>query len=85
MIAVAGGSARYLNSYVEGKPFLFSIFLAAAFVAGFSGYMFALMGEQMHASQEVLFMMAGVGGFFGEQTMKLIMEYLTARPLPQTE
>jgi len=36
-VAVAGGIARYLNSYVQGKPFKVSIFFASAFTAGFSG------------------------------------------------
>ncbi len=79
MVAIVGGSARYLNSYVEGRPFKLSIFAAAAFVAGFSGYMFALVGEQMHFPQEMLFIMAGCGGFFGEQTMKYILEYTTGK------
>ncbi len=79
LVAIVGGSARYLNSFVQGKPFRLSIFAAAAFVAGFSGYMFALVGEQMRMPQEMLFIMAGCGGFFGEQTMKYILEYTTGK------
>ena len=76
-VAIVGGCARYLNSFVEGVPFKFSIFIASAFVAGFSGYMFAELGQSMQLTSQFIFMMAGVGGFFGEQTMKYIMEYLT--------
>jgi len=74
IVAVLGGAARYLNSYAQGKPFKFSIFVASAFVAGFSGWMFALLGISVAMPQPMVFMMAGVGGFFGEQTLKLIME-----------
>ena len=77
VIAIVGGCARYLNSFVTGTPFKFTVFLASAFVAGFSGYMFAELGQSMQLTSQFIFMMAGVGGFFGEQTMKYIMEYLT--------
>lgn len=76
LFAVAGGIARYLNGYANGQSFHFGIFLASAFVAGFSGYMFALVGMSLNMPQGLLFMMAGTGGFFGEQTMKLIFEYI---------
>ena len=79
VVAIAGGCARYLTGYVEGKRFKFSIFVASAFISGFSGYMFALLGQSMNMPQPMLFMMAGVGGFFGEQTMKFILEWVTAR------
>lgn len=78
-IAIAGGIARYLNGYANGQKFKLSIFLASGFVAGFSGYMFALLGTTMNMPTPFLFMMAGIGGFFGEQTLKLIMEYITKR------
>lgn len=79
VLAVMGGCARYLNSFASGKPFKLSIFLASAFVAGFSGYMFAVLGETMAMPSQMLFVMAGIGGFFGEQTMKLILEYTTGK------
>lgn len=79
VIAIAGGCARYLNSYVSGQKFKFSIFLASAFVAGFSGYMFALLGHALVMPESMIFMMAGVGGFFGEQTMKFIFEWVEKR------
>ena len=74
-VAVAGGVARYLKGFTDGTPFDWKIFLASAFVSGFSGYMFALMGESMNMPDSVLFIMAGVGGFFGDQTMKLVYEW----------
>jgi len=79
VIAVCGGIARYLSSYVNGQPFRLTIFIASAFVAGFSGWMFALLGQSLSMPTPLLYAMAGVGGFSGEQTMKLIVEYLTNR------
>lgn len=76
-LAIFGGCARYLNGYTNGAPFKFSLFVASGAVAGFSGYMFALLGTSMAFPLPMLFMMAGVGGFFGEQTLKFIMEYVT--------
>ena len=76
IVAIAGGVARYLVGYVDGGRFKLSIFIASAFVSGFSGWMFALMGLDMNVPQEMIYMMAGVGGFMGEQTMKFILEYL---------
>lgn len=79
VIAIVGGVARYLTGYKDGVPFKFSIFLASAVVAGFSGWMFAQMGISLRMSQEIVFIMAGTGGFMGEQTMKLIAEWLQAK------
>lgn len=78
-IAICGGVARYLSGYKAGKPFMVGIFLASAFVAGFSGWMFALMGEALNMPEGVTFIMAGTGGFMGEQTMKLIVEWIQGR------
>lgn len=80
IIAAAGGLARYLNGYTEnGVPFKFSVFAASAFVAGFSGLMFALVGDSLSMPNPIPHIMAGVGGFFGEQTMKFVMEYVNKK------
>lgn len=79
IVAVVGGVARYLTGTKNGVPFSFSIFMASAFVAGFSGWMFAQVGTSMRMPQELLFIMAGTGGFMGEQTMKLIAEWLQGK------
>lgn len=79
-VAIAGGVARYLNSFAGGqKPFKISIFMASAFMAGFSGLMFALVGDSMALPNPIPHIMAGCGGFFGEQTMKLVLEYVSKR------
>lgn len=74
-VAMIGGVARYLNSYISGQRFKLSIFLASGVVAGFSGYMFAIAGDSLQLPQGIVHMMAGVGGFFGEQTMKFLLDY----------
>lgn len=79
IVAIFGGFARYLNGYTNGVPFKLGIFIASGLVAGFSGWMFALFGASMQFPQEMLFVMAGTGGFFGEQTLKYMMELITKR------
>jgi len=74
LIAVYGGFARYLSAYTTGTPFRISIFLASGAVAGFTGYIFAVFGATMALPEPMLFVMAGIGGFFGEQTMKFVLE-----------
>ena len=75
VVAICGGVARYLRGFADGTPFSLSIFMASAFISGFSGYMFALLGVSMNLPEPMLFIMAGTGGFFGDQTMKLIYEW----------
>lgn len=75
VIAIAGGVARYLTGYANGTPFKFSILIAASLAAGFSGMMFYYVGVALNLPVPFLAMMAGTGGFYGEQTMKLVLEY----------
>lgn len=80
LVAVIGGVARYANSFSEGKaPFKISILFASAFTAGFSGFMFALVGDSLSMPNPISDIMAGVGGFFGEQTLKLVLEYVSLK------
>ena len=76
LIAVAGGIARYLAGYKNGHPFNIKIFISSIFISGFSGYMFALMAISINMPVPMQFMMAGTGGFFGDQAMKHILEYV---------
>jgi len=78
-VAIVGGCARYLVGYTEGKRFNFRIFTASAFVSGFSGWMFALMGLSLGMPQYFIYIMAGVGGFMGEQALNLIVEYVNTK------
>ena len=78
-VAIVGGVARYLVGIKEGVPFKFTIFIASAFVAGFSGWMFANIGISMQMPSTIVFIMAGTGGFMGEQTMKLVAEWVSKK------
>lgn len=80
VVAVVGGCARYLNSFANGGvQFKSSIFFASAFMAGFSGMMFALVGDSLSMPYPIPHIMAGAGGFFGEQTMKLVLEFVSKK------
>lgn len=74
LVAVIGGIARYMKGYTDGTPFRLSMFLASVFASGFAGYMFGVVGISMALPQPMLFVMAGAGGFFADQTMKLVLE-----------
>lgn len=79
-LATFGGIARYLTAYESsGKKFAFRYLITSAFISGFSGYMFALLGVSMNMPQPFLYMMAGVGGFMGEQALKFLSEYVTQK------
>lgn len=78
-IAIFGGIARYLNGYAKGDHFNWRILIASAVVSGFSGYMFALLGDSLALPYPMSQIMAGLGGFFGDQTMKLALEYVEKR------
>lgn len=82
VLAMGGGVARYLLNYQTGIPFRVGSFVSSVFVSGFSGYMFALAGISMNLPEPLLFMMAGCGGFFADQTMKLIFDILANKVKP---
>lgn len=75
-LAFTGGMARYLNNYISGKPFSLSMLLASSIISAFSGLMFSLLGSALDMPINIQFMMAGLGGYFGDQTMKLLLEIL---------
>ncbi len=79
-VAICGGVARYLNGVSIGTTqFSFGLFFASTFASGFSGYIFALIGVSMQLPTTILFIMAGTGGFFGDQAMKLVMEFVQTK------
>ena len=75
-VAVFGGIARNLNGYVNGDGFKLSIFFSSIIVSAFGGLMFGWMGITLNVSTPMLFMMAGMGGFFSEQTLKFMYEII---------
>lgn len=75
LVASIGGMARYLNAYQASGKFSIFMFAASTFAAGFSGLMFAWVGDALSLPPPMPHIMAGVGGFFGDQTMKLVLEF----------
>ena len=78
-LAILGGTARYLNGILNGKAFKLSIFIASMFVSMFSAYMFILLGLSLNLPQNFVFMMSGLGAFFGDQTMHFLLEYTKSK------
>lgn len=74
-LAIGGGIARYLNGYTNGIPFNLGMFAASSAVSGFSGLMFSFLGNSMGFPLQIVYIMAGTGGFMGDQTMKFLFEY----------
>lgn len=79
VLATMGGVSRYLNEYNKNGNFSWRHFIASTFISGFSGYMFALLGISLALPQPFLFMMAGIGGFMGEQALKYLADYITKK------
>lgn len=79
IIAIFGGTARYLNGYVNGQGFKFTVFVSSVIVSGFGGLMFGWLGTTLNFSSPMLLMMAGMGGYFSEQTLKFIYEIIKTR------
>jgi hypothetical protein len=79
VLAVFGGVARYLNGYINGKGFKFSIFVSSVIVSGFGGLMFGLLGSSMDLPVVMVSMMSGMGGYFSEQTLKFVYELVRGK------
>ncbi len=79
VIAIAGAIARYLSNYTKGTPFAWGMFAASVFASAFSGIIFGYMGISMNMPIPILFIMAGTGGFFADQAMKLALEFVTQK------
>lgn len=76
-LATAGGIARYLSSYREKHhKFTWGALFVASFVSGFSGYMFALFAKSIALPQTLVYMLAGMGGFLGENALRFLGEYI---------
>lgn len=79
VLAAAGGASRYLQQYVNGQPFSISIFSANIVLSGFSGFMFAVFGQTMNLPPQMLYVLAGVGGFMGANTLEFLSALLKAK------
>lgn len=75
IIAMFGGIARYLDSYIRtGQSPRWGILFAHALVSGFSGYMVAQTVIQF--STQWALVAAGVGGYLGTQGLDWIASVL---------
>ena len=79
LVAVFGGIARYLNGYINGQGFKLTVFVASVIVSGFGGLMFGWLGHTLAMAPTTLLIMAGMGGYFSEQTLKLVFDIIKAR------
>lgn len=77
-IAVLGGVARYLDSFLKGgAPPTWTRLVAHAFVSGFSGYMVAQAA--LLIKPEWAFIAAGVAGYLGTQALDLTADLIKKR------
>lgn len=79
VLAMIGGTARYLVQYTKGTPFKLTMFVSNILISGFSGYMFAIFGTSMDFPPHMLVVMAGIGGFLGVNAIELIVEHISKK------
>lgn len=77
VIAIAGGIARYAIGYRDGAAFKLGMLFASIVASAFAGVMFGLVGISTNMPQPIIFAMTGVGGFFADQSLKLVMEFVS--------
>lgn len=78
LIAVIGGIARYLDSYLKGQTApTWSRMTAHAVVSGFSGYMAA--HATLLIKPEWTFIVAGVAGYLGTQALDFMADVIKKR------
>ena len=77
-IAMAGGIARYLDTYLRTGVFpTVGMIVANAVVSGFSGYMFAQIVTKVAPEWAVV--AAGVGGYLGTQGIDWVATVIKGR------
>lgn len=81
ILAMAGGVARYLDTYLRtGVIPRFGMLLAHAAVSGFSGYMVAQVVIRVNPDWALV--AAGVGGYLGTQGLDWVAAILKNRIAP---
>lgn len=80
LFAGIGGIAKYLSTYKKDNgKFVFGALIVASITSGFSGYMFALFALSIQLPESMVFMFAGMGGFMGEYSLRLLGEFITKK------
>lgn len=78
LLAMAGGIARYLDSYLRsGQAPKWGLALTHATVSGFSGYMVAMIAIRIQPDWALV--AAGVGGYLGTQGLDFASHVLKRR------
>jgi hypothetical protein len=79
ILAMMGGIARYLDSYLkEGKAPKLGMLLAHGMVSGFSGYMVAQVALAVGRDDWAL-IAAGIGGYLGTQGLDFVADQAKKR------
>lgn len=72
-VAAVGGTARYLQHYLNEGTFTWQHFIAHIFVSSFSGYMFYSFAVNiLHLPTATMAIFAGIGGWMGVEALKMI-------------
>lgn len=73
IIAIFGGLARYLDTYIKNKEeFSFGHALANIFICGFTGFITAEV--MMLVYPQWALVSAGIGGYLGTEIMNYLLE-----------
>lgn len=77
-LAVVGGVARYLDTYLKGGTApKWGMILANGFVSGFAGYMASAIA--LKVQPDWAFVAAGIGGYLGTQGLDWISTVVKTR------
>jgi len=76
ILAAVGGTARYLQAYLNEGKFAIKHFCAHIVISAFSGYMFYQFAFNFLSLPEtVIPVVAGLGGWMGVESMKMLEDW----------
>jgi hypothetical protein len=79
-VAAIGGTARYLQNYLNEGNFAWRHFAAHIFVSAFSGYMFYQFAHNiLSLPDSTIPVVAGIGGWMGVEALKFLEMLLKRR------